>query len=103
MWCDGDDGRHHVPSGAAGNDASWATRACELLQMVELLCKRNKMVQTCLRQYNVLNTLVDVLEEIEQVRPHRPLTPPPPFSSRRWTTCVVNMLLTNQLRPQYAP
>ena len=45
--------------------SSSANRACDLLQMIELLCKGNKKVQSSLRKHNVLTTLVDVMEEIE--------------------------------------
>ncbi len=46
--------------------ASSANRACELLQMIELLCKGNRKVQSSLNKHLVLSTLVEVMEEIER-------------------------------------
>jgi hypothetical protein len=62
--------RRKASGGESDNEpnrmASSANRACELLQMIELLCKGNAKVQSSLNKHLVLSTLVDVMEEIER-------------------------------------
>ena len=49
-----------------GQAVRYATLACELLEIIELLSRENETVQNSLRKYEVLNAVVDFMVEVER-------------------------------------